>query len=46
MKKLFKKESKRGWTTNEKQMYIMACAGVAFLLVFCYLAMYGGFLAF
>lgn len=46
MKKLFKKESKRGWTTNEKQIYIMACAGVAFLLVFSYLPMYGVLLAF
>jgi ABC transporter, permease protein len=46
MKKLFKKESKRGWTANEKQIYIMACAGVAFLLVFSYLPMYGVLLAF
>lgn len=46
MDKLGKRREKKRWTKNEKQIYVMALAGVLFLLVFSYVPMYGVMLAF
>ena len=45
MDKLGKRREKKRWTKNEKQIYVMALAGVLFLLVISYVQMFGVMLA-